>query len=74
MTMPSDPYIELQVPRGSKLNTVIRKACHIATTLSVDVRFKAYNDQWKKESFHFRPGIDPEEAIAAYAQATTTES
>ena len=72
--MPSDPYIELQVPRGSQLNTVVRKACHVATTLNVDVTFQAITDQGRLESFHFRPGVDPEEAIAAYIESLPKES
>ena len=62
--MTNNPYIKLETLPGSNVEDTIRKACGIATTLAVDVRY-----QLGKERFHVQPGVDPEEAINAYNES-----
>ena len=67
--MTNIPYIRLWTYQGSDFEDTLRRACGIATTLDVVVRY-----QMGKERFLIQPGTNPDEFLAAYAQATTKES
>ena len=67
--MTNIPYITLWTYQDSDFEDTLCRACFIATTLNVVVRY-----QMGKERFLIQPGTIVDEFLAAYNQATTTES
>ena len=67
--MTNIPYIRMWTYQDSNLEDTLRRACSIATTLNVGVRY-----QMGKERFLIQPGTNADEFLAAYNQAITTES
>lgn len=61
-------FITLNTDPGTDVNGAIRHACHIATTLGVEVRFYV-NVNRVVEKFRITPGNDPNVVIAQFDKA-----
>jgi hypothetical protein len=66
MTMTA--FITLNTEPGTDVNDAIRHACHIATTLEVEVRFYV-NVNRVVEKFRITPGSDPNAVIDEFDKA-----
>ena len=61
-------FITLNTDPGTDVNDAIRHACHIATTLGVEVRF-CVNVNRVTERFRISSGTDPSAVIAGFDKA-----
>ena len=61
-------FITLNTDPGTDVNDAIRHACHIATTLGVEVRFYI-NVNRVAEKFRITPGNDPNAVIEQFEKA-----
>jgi len=61
-------FITLNTDPGTNVNHAIRHACHIATTLGVEVHFYVYVNR-VREKFRITPGNDPNAVIDRFDKA-----
>ena len=61
-------FITLNTDPGTDVNDAIRHACHIATTLGVEVRFYV-NVNRVAEKFRITPDNDPNAVIEQFEKA-----
>ena len=61
-------FITLNTDPGTDVNSAIRNACHIATTLGVEVRF-CVNANRVAERFRITPGNDPNAVVEQFDKA-----